>query len=96
MHYKQLKQNSQLRYFFGDSRNAIRTQIWVTLIANLLLMYVKARTRRKWSFSNLVSVIRHTLMYYVNLDHFLEEPEKALIEFNKSQQNAPPRRGLFD
>ena len=96
MHYKQLKQNFQLHYFFGDSRNAIRTQIWVTLIANLLLMYVKARTRRKWSFSNLVSVIRHTLMYYVNLDHFLEEPEKALIEFNKSQQNAPPRRGLFD
>ena len=96
MHYKQLKQNFQLRYFFGDSRNAIRTQIWVTLIANLLLMYVKARTRRKWSFSNLVSVIRHTLMYYVNLYHFLEEPEKALIEFNKSQQNAPPRRGLFD
>ena len=93
---KQLKQNFQLRYFFGDSRNAIRTQIWVTLIANLLLMYVKARTRRKWSFSNLVSVIRHTLMYYVNLDHFLEDPEKALIEFNKSQQNAPPRRGLFD
>ena len=27
---------------------------------------------------------------------FLEEPEKALIEFNKSQQNTPPRHGLFD
>ena len=96
MHYKQLKQNFQLHYFFGDNQNAIRIQIWVTLIANLLLMYIKARTKRKWSFSNLVSIIRHTLMYYVNLYLFLEEPEKALIEFNKSQQNAPPRPSLFD
>ena len=35
-------------------------------------------------------------MYYVNLYLFLEEPEKALIAFNKSQQNAPPRPSLFD
>ena len=35
--FKQLKQNFPLRYFYGESANAIKIQIWVTLIANLLL-----------------------------------------------------------
>ena len=35
--FKQIKQNFPLRYFYGESANAIKFQIWVTLIANLLL-----------------------------------------------------------
>ena len=35
--FKQIKQNFPLRYFYGESANAIKIQIWVTLIANLLL-----------------------------------------------------------
>ena len=36
--FKQTKQNFPLKYFYGESANAIKIQIWVTLIANLLLM----------------------------------------------------------
>jgi hypothetical protein len=32
--FKQLKQNFPLKYFYGESENAIKIQIWVTLIAN--------------------------------------------------------------
>ena len=63
--FKQLKQNFPLKYFYGESANAIKIQIWVTLIANLL-----------WSFSGLASMVRIMLMYYVNCYTFLEEPEK--------------------
>lgn len=35
--FKQIKQNFPLKYFYGESANAIKIQIWVTLIANLLL-----------------------------------------------------------
>ena len=41
--FKQLKQNFPLRYFYGESANAIKIQIWVTLIANLLLMVMQKR-----------------------------------------------------
>ena len=34
---KQLKQNFPLRYFYGESANAIKIQIWVTLIARSAL-----------------------------------------------------------
>ncbi|MEO7004422.1 MAG: IS4 family transposase, partial [Acidobacteriaceae bacterium] len=62
--FKQLKQNFQLKYFYGESVNAIKTQIWVTLIANLLLSVIKKQVKRDWSFSNLVTMIRQNLMYY--------------------------------
>ncbi len=35
--FKQLKQNFPLRYFYGESANAIKIQIWITLLANFTL-----------------------------------------------------------
>ena len=49
--FKQIKQNFPLRNFYGESANAIKFQIWVTLIANLLLSLLQSSTKRRWSFS---------------------------------------------
>lgn len=45
--FKQLKENFPLRYFYGESENAIKIQIWTTLIANLLLMVIHKRVKNK-------------------------------------------------
>lgn len=78
--YKQLKQNFPLKYFYGDSVNAIKIQIWVSLIANLLLTLVQKKVKRRWSFSNMATMIRQMLMYYIDLYKYLENPEKAWID----------------
>lgn len=39
--FKQIKQNFPLRYFYGKSANAIKIQVWVTLIANMLIRCYK-------------------------------------------------------
>ena len=74
--FKQLKQNFPLRYFYGESANAIKIQIWCTLIANLLLMLIKCNVKKSWSFSGLATMIRILMMYYVNYKSILEYPEK--------------------
>ena len=56
--FKQLKQNFPLKYFYGESANSIKIQIWVTLIANLLLMIIQKRIKRPWSFSGLATIVR--------------------------------------
>jgi IS4 transposase len=43
--FKQMKQNFPLKYFYGESANAIKIQIWVTLIANFLLMLMRKGLR---------------------------------------------------
>lgn len=60
--FKQIKQNFPLRYFYGESANAIKIQIWITLIANLLLMVLKKRIKRSWSFSGLATMVRIMLI----------------------------------
>ena len=74
--FKQIKQNFPLKYFYGESANAIKIQIWVTLIANLLLMVMKKRLTRSWSFSGLATMMRITLMYYVDFYSLFNHPEK--------------------
>jgi hypothetical protein len=78
--FKRLKQNYPLRYFLGDNENAIKIQIWCALIADLLIKIIKSMAGKKWSFSNLASVIRIHLMTYIDLLKFLKNPEKALKE----------------
>ena len=74
--FKQIKQNFPLKYFYGESANAIKIQIWVTLIANLLLMEMKKKLTRSWSFSGLATMMRITLMYYVDFYSLFNHPEK--------------------
>ena len=94
--FKLLKQNFPLRYFYGESANAIKIQIWVTLIANLLLMVIQKRIRRTWSFSNLATMFRIMLMYYVNSYTFFEEPEKDWAKIIEDWELKPPEPTLFD
>lgn len=95
--FKQLKQNFPLRYFYGESANAIKIQIWVTLIANLLLMVMQKRIRRSWSFSNLATMFRIMLMYYVNCYTFFEKPEKDWLSILEEDAQSPPDEPtLFD
>ena len=61
--FKQIKQNFPLKYFYGESANAIKIQIWGTLIANLLLMVMRSGLKRSWSFSGLATMVRIVLMY---------------------------------
>ena len=74
--FKQIKQNFPLRYFYGESANAIKIQVWVTLIANLLITLLQKGVSRSWSFSGLATIVRIMLMYYIDVQGFLEHPEK--------------------
>jgi hypothetical protein len=85
--FKQLKQNFPLKYFLGDNENAIEIQIWSAMLANLLVTLVKSRIKRKWAFSNLVSIIRRQLMNYINIYAFLEEPERSWLLLIKEEKN---------
>jgi len=78
--FKRIKQNYPLRYFLGDSENAIKIQIWSVLIADLLLKVIKKGCGSRLSFSNLASMIRLHLMTYMSLRTFLRSPEKELIK----------------
>jgi hypothetical protein len=73
--FKRLKQNFPLKYFLGDNQNAIEIQIWVSLIIQLIMLVIQRKAKRKWAFSNMMSVIRYHLTTYIDLFKFLNKPE---------------------
>ena len=88
--FKQIKQYFPLRYFYGESANAIKIQIWVTLIANLLLSVLQSKLKRRWSFSGLATIVRIVLMYYLNLERFLNQPDADLNIMLAEASESPP------
>ena len=93
---KQIKQNFPLRYFYGESANAIKIQIWVTLIANLLLSLLQSTLKRRWSFSGLATMVRIVLMYYLNLEKFFNQPDADLNKMLAEVSKSPPQKPDFD
>lgn len=92
--FKQIKQNFPLRYFYGESANAIKIQIWVTLIANLLLSLLQNSLERRWSFSGLATMVRIVLMYYLNMQTFFNKPEEDLKLMLIEVAEPPPEETL--
>lgn len=72
--FKALKQSLRIKTFVGTSSNALKTQIWVGLIAMLVLKYLKLISQFGWSLSNLVALLRQQLFVYRDLYVWLNAP----------------------
>lgn len=66
--YKQLKQKFPLHFFYGET--------WVVLIANLLITVLSRSIKRHCAFSQVVTMVRLMLMFYVDLSHSWKIPRK--------------------
>ncbi len=88
--FKRIKQRYPLRYFLGETVNAIQIQIWCMLICDLLVQIVLSGVnkagKRQWAYANLAAMIKHHLMTYIKLIPFLLNPEKTLLNYKPPDQ----------
>jgi len=63
--FKQLKQNFELNYFYSDSSEGIKTQIWIALIANLLFTVIHKQVKECEQFITMVNMASNNLGSYV-------------------------------
>ena len=59
--FKTIKQNLKIKSFMGASKNAVLTQVWIAMIAYLLLSYHKFILKSKYSVQTLVRLIQVNL-----------------------------------
>jgi hypothetical protein len=86
--FKQLKQNYQLEYFFSDSEEGIKSQIWIALIANLIFTLIFHRNKQAESFTTVVSMARSGLNTYICFLSIIkhqkltsEERDNGIVQF---------------
>ena len=75
--FKKMKQNFQLHYFYGENVNAIYTQVWCTLIAQLLLTVIQKMSQAKKAFSVVASLIRIHLISMLDVFELLRSTRRA-------------------
>lgn len=80
--FKQIKQNFPLNYFWSNSVNGIKIQVYSVLIAQLLMVVIRKKAQTKKSFANMITVIRLHLMSYVDLFGFIKDTYKAWKKAN--------------
>ena len=86
--FKHLKQLFRVKTFVGTTSNAVRIQMWCSMIAMLLFRYLKNKAEYRWHLSNLVTFLRINLFVKIDLWKWINKPvmEKA---------NPPPLMTLF-
>ena len=63
--FKRLKQNFELGYFYSDSPEGIKTQLWVALIAHLLFSVIHKQIKECEQFVTLVGMASNNLGSYI-------------------------------
>jgi len=75
--FKKMKQNFQLHYFYGENENAIRTQVWCTLIAQLLLTVIQKIAQTKKAFSVVAALVRMHLISMLDVSDLLRSKNRS-------------------
>ena len=65
--FRWIKQNLKIKTFYTTSENGVLIQIWTALIAYLLLLWIKLRSRVGWSILELTRLVQNLIMERCNL-----------------------------
>ncbi len=84
--FKTMKQHLQVKKFLGTSVNAVKAQVWVALIAYLLMMALKFQSRLGWSTPMIMAGLTAVLFANVALTDIWESVPKERCYKLKSEQ----------
>lgn len=92
--FKQIKQNFELKGFYSDSKEGIKTQIWVAMIANLIFTVIHRQAKQVEAFSTIVQMARVNLGSFSSYIDAIkqtyyrgEERNLEIIQYNLFDKN---------
>jgi len=89
--FKKLKQNFQLHYFYSETENGIKTQIWCTLIAHLMLQVLRLISKTKKAFSTVAALVRIFLISHLDVIWMVENCRRT---YTKNKKSIPKIQGI--
>ena len=78
--FKWVKQNIVVKTLWGYSENAVRTHLWVAIIAYLLIAKIKADYKSPYSITEVATLIRISALEKVDLRDLITKPKNSIIQ----------------
>ena len=73
--FKWIKQNLRIKHFFGNSANAVKTQVWISIAVYVLIAIIKKELRLEKSQSNILQILSVNVFTKTSLAQLLAEDE---------------------
>jgi IS4 transposase len=84
--FKWIKQNLRIKKFYGTSRNAVETQIWIAISTYLLIAIAKKQLRIKTPLYQILHFTSVSLFENIPLLQALNPPKELIHKPNKHKQ----------
>jgi transposase len=78
--FKWIKQHLKIKVFWGESENAVRTQIWVAVCTYLAVAIVKKECRIEQSMYEILQILSTTAFEKIGLQELFLEIELQISE----------------
>jgi putative transposase len=88
--FRWIKQNLKIKSFYGTSENAVKTQIWIALIAYLVIFWLKHLSKSALSMMQITRLLQMNLAAKLNLVELLN------INFKLSKNIEPINQLCFN
>ena len=89
--FKWIKQHLRIKSFFGTSKNAVKTQVWIAVSVYVLVAIIKKRLNIKASLYSILQVLSLTLFETIPIDQLLTGCDE-----NMKNQNTDNQLNLFE
>lgn len=76
--FKCIKQHLKIKTFIGTSENAVRIQIWTSLITFLLVEYLRYLSRSSFSFLKAFRLLSTNIFHNMEIDFLLKPPDNNM------------------
>ena len=75
--FKWIKQHLRIKAFYGTSRNAVKTQIWIAITVYVLVAIVKKQLNLDRSLSEILQIVSVTLFEQIPIFEVTYAPQLA-------------------
>jgi IS4 transposase len=78
--FKWIKQNIVVKTLWGYSENAVRTHLWVAVIAYIVVARIKAEYKSPYSITEVATLIRLSALERADLKDIITKPNDSTIQ----------------
>ena len=86
--FKWIKQNIVVKTLWGYSENAVRTHLWIAVIAYLLIARIKADNKSPYTITEMATLIRVSALEKTQLRELITKPRTS-VNFNQYVKDLP-------
>lgn len=89
--FKWLKQHLRIKSFFGTSKNAVYSQIWIAISAYLIIAIIKKQLKLEHSLYTILQILSISLFEKTSINQLLKK-----IDYKKPIEHNPKQLEMFD